>query len=394
MNELLETALRLKGKLVYKKLKNRYRIYCMKCRRYEYVSKEKFKQIQAAQICPMCYRDVEFSRVLEHQFQYYIANEDNDGYRVTVDYRFGCKPKASFNHVMYDALDGTNVYVRHIFCNMGTGFCWNDKMTTWKKRNGQAYYYRFYSSWERSYPKSKKEYIYTALYDRGYTNHEIDKTVKSNQKKIFMDNLMSGAQMEFAIAFDLKSYDEMYKYRSYIRNNRANIHKPLNIYYLDYLYRNEIKLRDFYDYMKQCEKLGLKVEKPKDFQKKHIELGEIIARMKDKEYEDAVKRRYAELMKKAYSVGSIQIVPFKDAAEIRECGKQLHNCIASVYLKEYAQYQTDLYCLKKKGEITVAIEVLEGRLEQARINWNKECPPDLMKHIRKWCKANEFEVAI
>ena len=57
-DQLINAALSIEGKLVYKKLKNRYRIYCMKCQRYEYVSKEEFRQIQAAQVCPMCFQDM------------------------------------------------------------------------------------------------------------------------------------------------------------------------------------------------------------------------------------------------------------------------------------------------------------------------------------------------
>ncbi len=392
MEELINTAFHIYGKLVYRKLKDRYRIFCMKCLKYEYVTKEQFKQIQAAQVCPMCFRNVELSRQPEHNFQYYIMNQDNDGYRVSVRWRFGCKPKASMIHVMYDAMDGQNVYTRHIFPNMGYAFCWRDDMAQWKKRNAQGYFWRFYSIHEAERISGKREYIYRSLFDRGITNQEADQMVKSNQKKIFMDNLMSGKQMEFMVAFDLKSYEEVYKYRVYMKKNDPDIYRQLNVHYLDYLSRNDIRLRDFYDYMKQCDQLGVKVDKPKNFAERHFRYSEIIANKRKEENETKIKKRYAELLKKAYTDGSIQIVPFETGEEIRECGKVLHNCIASIYLPKYANHDTDLYCLKKDGAFVVAIEVKDKKLIQAKVNWNKDCPAKYMKHIRKWCDMNKYRV--
>ena len=392
-DQLVNTALYLYGKLVYKKLKNRYRIYCMKCGRYEYVSYEQFKQIQAAQVCPMCYEKVKLSRVPEHQFRYYIMDEDNDGFRVTVDYRFGCKPKANLTHVMYDAMDGQNVYTRFIVPGMGgCSFCWWDDLDNWKKRHAQGYFWRFYSLHEPEKISGKKEYIYRALWDVGMKNDEADRKVKSNQKKIFMDNLMNGRQMEFVIAFDLKSYDEVYRYRAYMKNNSPNTDRILNVHYLDYLHRNRVKLRDFYDYWDQCNLLNYKLDKPKDFQNRHYHYGETIQQKKNKLNEEGIKRRYQELMEKAYGSGKISIKPFSSGKEIRECARQLHNCIASIYLPKYAMKETDLYYLAVGKKMAVAIEVRKGELLQARTNWNNKCPANLMKHIRKWCKDNEFTI--
>lgn len=393
MNELLiETAFHLYGKLVYKKLKDRYRIFCMKCMRYEYVTKEQLKQIQAAQICPMCFQKVTPSKKLEHGFHYYIMDYENDGYRVSVNWKFGQKPKTELIQVMYDALDGTNIFTRFIFCNMGYGFCWRDDMKEWKKRNAQGYFWRFNSVHEDP-PITKKDYIYKALWDRGVRDTDADMMVKSNQKKIFIDNLMSGSQMEFTVAFDLKSYEEVYKYRAYMKKNSADIFRPLNIHYLDYVVRNNIKLHDFYDYMRQCDQLGVKVDKPRDFIERHHKYSQIIANKRKEDTEKKIKKRYAQLLKMAYAKDGVEIVPFKTGDEIRKCGKKLHNCIASIYLPEYANHSTDLYCLKKNGAMLVAIEVRNNRVVQARSNWNKDCPAVYMKHIKKWCNTNRFALA-
>ena len=275
---------------------------------------------------------------------------------------------------------------------MGISLCWRDDIDQWKKRQAQNYYWRFYSTQTGKKISGKKEYIYTALFNEGDLADDVDRTVKSNQKKLMMDNLMSGRQMEYVMAFDLKSYDEVYRYRTYMRKNSPDIHKPLNVYYLDYLYRNKIRLRDFYDYVDQCRLLGRKLDKPKDFAERHWQMSEVVTQMKNREQEKQVKERYAKLLKNAYSDGDILITPFVDGKEIRECAKLLHNCIASVYLSRYAQNETDLYCLKSKGVIKVAIEVNHRKLKQARIDWNRECPPELMDHIRKWCSINKFEV--
>lgn len=389
---LISTALRLEGKLVYKKLKDRYRIYCMNCQRYEYVSKEQFKQIQASHICPMCFQEVKPSRMENHYMWRYISDENFNGYAVNLEFRFGKKPIVDIIEVMH-YLGGETIETRYIQNSM-TSLSFDSSKKDWKIRKNKAtpYLWRFYTIHKMKTISSKKEYIYTALFDRGTTNEDADRIVKSNQKKIFMDNLMNGKQMEFVIAFDLKSYDEVYRYRTYMKDNNADVGRILNVHYLDYLCRNRIKLRDFYDYMDQCNLLGYKLDKPKDFQNRHYHYSETIEQKKNKANEDAIKRRYKDLLEKAYGSGSISIAPFGSGKEIRLCAKMLHNCIASIYLPKYARKETDLYHLDVEGKMTVAIEVCRGKLVQARTDRNKECPDNLMRHIRKWCKKNEIAI--
>ncbi len=391
-DQLINAALSIEGKLVYKKLKNRYRIYCMKCQRYEYVSKEEFRQIQAAQVCPMCFQDVKPSRMQEHWMWRYICDDNFNGYVVDMTFRFGRKPKADIKHVLR-YLGGDNIETRYIQ-NCMTSLSFDPKNDQWKIRKGKAtpYLWRFYSLNQSRPISSKKEYIYTAFSDRGVMDKEVDEMTKSNQKRIFMKNLLSGKQMEFVIAFDLKSYDEVYKYRAYMKKNSPDPKKVLNVHYLDYLHRNNIKLRDFYDYWEQCKILGYKLDKPKDFQNRHYHYSETIKAKKDKLNEEAIKRRYKELIDKAYGSGKISIEPFKSGNEIRKCAKQLHNCIASIYLPYYAKGDTDLYHLDVEGIMTVAIEVSNNEVRQARIARNLKCPANLMKHIRKWCSENEFSI--
>ena len=360
----------------------------MKCQRYEYIDKQLFKQIQASRICPMCYQEIVPTTILDDAFVYYIMDEKYDGYRVFVDFKFGCKPKATITHVCR-YIGGNIVEARFIICNMGYSFYFDPKRSEWKKRNAQGYMYRFCSLKQGKQYSGKKEFIYTALFDRGYRSDEIDELIKSNQKKILQDNLMNGEQMEYVIAFDLKSYDQVYKYRTYIRKNEADIYKKLNIYYLDYLYRNKIRIRDFYDYMRDCEELGFKLDKPVDFQHRHLVVSDMVIQKRRESDEVAIKKRYVQLNRKSYVKGNVEILPFKDSDEIIKCGKKLHNCIGT-YLHRYATKATDLYYLKRSGRMVVAIEVSKKKLIQARADNNKDCPPEMMKHIRKWCEMNNF----
>ena len=390
-SDLVRTAFYIEGKLVYKKLKNRYRIFCMKCLRYEYVTKEEFKQIQASQICPMCYQEVKLTSIQKHWILRYILDDDDDGYRMFIKYKFGCIPKIKYEHV-FRYQNGV-AEARLIVCNMGWSFGYRPDLEEWKVRDANKYFYRFCTINTGQPIESKREYIYTALFDRGITNEQADEIVKSNQRKIFQDYLLNGAQMEYVIQFDLKSYKEVYKYRTYMRQNNPDERKRLNVYYLDYLYRNKIRLRDFYDYMRDCEFLGFKLDKPKDFQHRHLVVAELAIEKKNKKNEELAKLRYSELIQYAYKKGKIQILPFKDGKEIRRCGKQLHNCIGT-YVGRYGNKTTDLYYLSKSGKKTIAIEVSNNRLIQARSDKNGKCPADLMKHIRKWCSINNIEYRI
>ena len=390
MREYINTAYYLEGNLIYKKQGDKYRIFCMRCQKYETVSKEQLKQIQASRICPMCYDHIIPTTILEHRFVWYIADETYNGYRVFIDFEFGKKPKETVEHVVR-YLGNNQVEARYIVANMYSGFYYDPSKYNWKRRNIQTYLWRFCSLRYGfdSKPLTKKEYIYRTLFDEGYTQEDVDRMFKSNQRKIIQDNLLNARQMEYVAAFDLKSYKEVYKYRTYMRKNKVKTGRVLNVHYLDYLYRNKIRLGDFYDYMDECEVLGFKLDKPKDFQYRHQKLAEMAVEKRNQAREEAIKKRYAQLMKKAYSDGDIVIRPFKDGNELRKCGKTLHNCIAT-YARSYANKSTDLYCLYKNGKMKVAIEVCQKILEQARTDHNGDCPPRYMKHIRKWCAENKF----
>ncbi len=396
-SDAITTAWRLGNKLVYKKLKNRYRIFCMNCQRYEYVSKDKFKQIQAAGICPMCLSSVKLTSILEHQLIKYIIEYGGDGYtedngfRIVINFKFGCKPKIFTEWVF--RYDGTDAYARKIFCNMGYGFCYNEKLDWKKKVYANSYFWRFNTVDREHRQMTKREFIYNALWQCGYRDEDIDGLIKSNQKKIIIDNLLNGKQMEYIIAFDLKSYADVYKYRRYIKENSGvDIRRPLNIHYLDYLYRNNIKIRDFYDYMSQCRDLGFKLDKPTDFQHRHLVLSELLTQKRNKEADRKCAERYKELAERMYKSGKIRICAFKTGDEIRKCGKTLHNCIGS-YVDKYANGTTDLFYLLDGKAVSVAIELNNGKVIQARADHNSKCPSNYMKHIRKWCKENDFAIA-
>lgn len=398
-DEVLKTdALYLHGKLYYKKQEDKYLTYCCKCRTYHEYPKKIFKQIQAAAICPNCFQEIKPSKKEEDWFCFYLLDQQTDGYRVAVSYRISEEPKAKIDQVLRLKWSKKgDIEVRYIQANMGYSLIYMPDRDEWKPRRSQGYLYRFYSTqgyWEEKAISTKREYIYKALGDQGILDFEADKLAKSNQRKIFKDYLLNGRQMTFVMAFDLKSYDEVYKYRGYMHDNTPDVYRPLNVHYLDYLWRNNIKLSDFRDYERQCAKLGIKLNKPKDFNDAHWKLSKIIQEEKDKENDIKINLRYAELQEKAFEKGKIQISPFRNGEQIRDCANKLHNCIAAIYLKRYAEEQTDLYYLTDRKKLMIAIEVKKGKLIQAKAEWNQDCPNKYKKYINEWCKMNRFEVNI
>ena len=216
--------------------------------------------------------------------------------------------------------------------------------------------------------------------------------IKSNQKKLIQESLFNKNQVAFILIFNLKSREELFKYQKYI-NYSTNVRwlgvkgyiNRLNIYHLDYLSRNNIALHNYLDYVDQCEMLGLKLDKPKEFSVKHRELAELIKINKNSIYSDLIKKNFDNYIQYEYIDGKVHILPFETPEEIIKCGSELHNCIAQ-YIQKYAKKRSILFKMLVANKLEVAIEVRGGVLLQAYQDMNKDVNKYQMKHINKWLK--------
>lgn len=153
---------------------------------------------------------------------------------------------------------------------------------------------------------------------------------------------------------------------------------------MTYLEDNKIDFYTWMDHMRILKRLDLKLEKPKEFPKRHHELSRILVEKETAECSQRIVARYSALSQKEATYKEFSIVAFKSSNEIVECGRTLKNCIGS-YLRSYSLGETDLFYMRDNENKTVgAIEVKDGKLKQAFGPCNKRLPADQYKSIQNW----------
>lgn len=384
---------------IVKRYKNHARVWCGECNSEENISFELLKQVKKASTCPFCH-----SQVQMHKEKWTYENDQlirigNAGHYYIVRKRINRKPFVYHKQVAIWNENGfyaRNIYKSmYIWCFMSdrTINAWQytkegrDRMKKFRKRNTSSY-----NSLDGDFcainnfiqsrggfvePTSRKEYLYNLIL--------MPNMYKSNQKKLLMSYHLNPKQIEAVRIFDLKSYEQIYKYSSWINKQEFvnAVGKPLNVYYLDYLAKNKIDYMDYSDYIRQCETLNIKPGKPKDFYQVHAMLNSEIVIIKNKEKDDKIRRYAGKLMKKAYEKKDIRIRPLMDVEDIVSTGAQLHNCLKT-YIDPYAMRKTSLFVLEDKGVKVVAIEVENNRLIQARANYNMTPESKYTRIINKW----------
>lgn len=403
--ELAKAILYLDAPLRYKRLKSgKYKVSCNKCFNTYTVTAEQFKQIRSSKLCAHCFSEFSRSSTIQEQIYVdYVSKEKQEkghyienGYYMVIKDKLGCNPKVlECDHVLYH--DGNNLYRRNVVRNM---YCLSRTSTNgWKKVSKYTdylgYTHKYY--WIKEKIDSIQFKTKKSLYESYFLN-ELE--LKDNQKKLVMDNLFNRNQIKFIKLFNLKKKEDLYKYRTYIARNDTDIWAlniidkeiELNEYYLHYLWKNNIRLGDFIDYVEQCKILNVKLDKPKNFCEKHSEYSKMIVWLKDKTEEENVKKRYKKYSKYIYKSKDIEIKPFKSVKQIIACGEKLNNCIGS-YVSDYAKGETKIFYLIEKGKLSAAIEIDKGVLIQARTKNNESCTKKQKYHIKKWLEKNGWKYA-
>lgn len=404
---LIKITLWGSGYLVYKKVsKGLYKIFCTKCQRYELVDKKTLDEIIYAQICPMCFGQIKTTTKTEFQTYNFVAI-GNNGYLVNVKFSFGHKPIATTIIHVAKWIDRAapddieyKLYISHryITINMGWWLAYAPYYKNWSKWKLDTKYSGFFYDYEQFVVGdmfkglTKKQYYEEINKQSNYALSGL----KSNQIKIAKDHIITNKMVYAMMQFDINDFDTLFKYRKYIKKECWTYYclkTKLNVYHLDYLNRNNYRLGVYVDYICQCERLGIKPDKPKDLNAAHEKLSKILEQEEDMKIINSIKERYSKLKIKKYKSKNITIAPFCSYEQINQCANELHNCIADCYMEDYARGKTDLYHLNVDGKITIAIEVKHNQLKQALGKHNHDCPAKLMKHIKKWCQKNNWEIA-
>lgn len=384
--EIVKTILGSLNFMAYKKLKTKYACYCSWCDQYGLYTKDQFKQIRASKICPNCLRNIRTTTNLQigdRQFIQISKGKDTYGYTAKLNWEFNKKPKLSLYQCLYT--DRSQVSYRRGCVRNMYSLSGSYNLKDWFKCETYKYlgfflFYKIHDNWFYEVQRTKKQV---------YESYKLT-DVKSNQQKLIIDNIFNKNQIHYIINFDLKKADDVLKYNRYIRENEFEeiLEKPLNIFFLDYLSRNHIKIKDFVDYIDDCKTLGIKVDKPKDFIEAHKRTADMVTELMYKNRKKALLKRFKDLESHSYANEDIEIKPFKTAKEIINAGSKLNNCIGT-YIEKYAKGKTDLYYLEEKHKLIACIEIKHNKLIQARIVNNADYKKPVLK---KWCKLNNFRI--
>lgn len=370
-----------------KKESGKYEIFCPCCNTRAEIEYSELKRIRACGVCPYCFSERKTGRKeVDRRMLSFIDDKDAVWLHYTWDFDSGFRIWDAFHclHMMPSgkawAIRGIHAFMYNVTVRL------EERDGPWKISRASTYPWNIRNYWEYTpiEKKPRKQYYSESL-------EGLRQIVKPNQVKLLKDHLYNAYQVRNMVIFDLDYDDDIMRHKYRIKKNdmhswMMNYAKTtkLNKFYLTYLEENDIEFYIWMDHMKMLQKLGMKMEKPKQFGKRHHELSEIIAAKERAECSKRIVERYPAISQKEAQYKGFSIVAFHNADEIVNCGKTLKNCIAS-YLRKYSTGETDLFYMRDNKNKTVgAIEVKDGKLIQAYGPCNKELTAAQIKTIEKW----------
>lgn len=382
---------------LYKKLKNGYECYCPNCQEYIKYNDDQFKQIRYSKVCPKCrcnIRKDNFKEYSKPRVIYMFQKSYKSGYEIDVKFSWKRKPKAIVKQVLKIHREKYKTWyeVKEI-CITGYGWsqcvkpCWVfgeiwEANKKWHYSYSDTYAYFFSDLIQEYKPHTKKEIL----------NNYKGLNLKSNQIKMILDYPFSENQIYAIKIFNLKTPEEVYKNRAYIKSlrreydNAPNTSIEFNIQTLEYLKKNKIDYNLYIDYAVTCKAIGRKIDKPKDFNLWHDRVMEMYETQKDKIIKKKIIEIGKELSKNNYKKKDITIKAFTSITEINQVSKSLHNCMSRLYIEPYAKRDCDLYHLDINNKPTLAIEIVGNKLNQCYGNNNEKPPKNLQRIVDNWCK--------
>lgn len=379
-----------RSRFTYKRIKGGYDCHCSVCGQDFHLTDEQLLQTKEAGLCFKCAYAVKIVQKRKAKETYKrallsIINEKGaeNGYEVFWKGNDDHIDILKVFHVLhYDNQGGRYVY--GIVKNLGYSLCHSENKNYWRKEYPSynpyiTYFISVDGIIAEKWRSSKKAY-YEELELHG---------LKSNQITFIKNGIYNKEQIDYIQLFDLNYPEQVHKYSKYIELHRIPGHPEglkLSANILDYLVRNNLSCGLYFDYMRGCKDLGIKPGKPKDLSKAHDDVVKMV-RVKDNEaYRKKITERHLALMKNEWSKGKFAIHSFKDYFEMEIVAEKLKNCIAKLYVKPYSDGTTDVYYGTEDGEITFALEVVNGSLKQLRGVCNSSVNESTAKFVNEWCR--------
>lgn len=159
-------------------------------------------------------------------------------------------------------------------------------------------------------------------------------------------------------------------------------------------------LSDYSDYMDQCSRLGLDVNRkevavPQNLRDLHRQYSEELTRRanekKVKEQAERAKKLAKDLpklkRKYAYASSGLFIRPAEGPEDLLKEGCAQHNCVYSCYTEQYLDRKTDILFVRKQSDPDqsyVTVEFKNGAVIQCRADHNRPAPPDVQEFMQDW----------
>ncbi|MPM69911.1 hypothetical protein SDC9_116859 [bioreactor metagenome] len=144
------------------------------------------------------------------------------------------------------------------------------------------------------------------------------------------------------------------------------------------------------DYIDDCIKLEMDISSehvlfPKDVHSAHQNTINQIKVKENKKYDKQIEKRAKALQKYIFEYKELLIRPALSSKELIEEGSALNHCVATHYIKPYAEGNTDIFFIRKVEEPEkpyCTVEVSKGKVIQSKIKGNK-CPDEVTQEFIK-----------
>lgn len=200
------------------------------------------------------------------------------------------------------------------------------------------------------------------------------------------------------------TYEELEILKYYQKENIKTIRyfANLNIYEivrfnvdLDIL-KNETKISrnsiyEYNDYLRIAKLLEYDMKDksvlyPSNINEAHDRVVKLYETNKSKKIQNAVKKRFKELMKNSYENKRYAIFPANSVSSLEQESKQQNNCVKT-YAENYAKGITDIYFMRlitDKNKSLVTVEVQNNKIVQKRTKNNQQTTKEQDKFLDMW----------
>ena len=189
--------------------------------------------------------------------------------------------------------------------------------------------------------------------------------------------------------YNFLKYFEMNMYRKNLEKRKYNYKKIKEYFDINNIEYDH--LSEYFDYLDFAKKLGYnmkdkKVIYPLNLKEEHDRLSKMYEVASNKINNKNIKKLSKRLDSNCYEDDKYIIYPAHSVEEIIDESKMQNNCVKT-YIEKYSNNETQIYFMRKKDNIKksfVTIEVVNGKVVQAKFKNNESISHDIEMILKKW----------